>query len=261
MAGKGGGAWKVAYADFVTAMMAFFLVMWITSQNQGVREAIAQHFQDPFAPVGFADEKAQGTPRHNDQTPAHRAAPPTENEKRRKLRRPTFLLTGHGTTTSVGVVIFFDESSTELDQEARQELDDLLPWLKGKPQKIEIRGHASRRPLPEGSPLKDAWQLSYARCVATMAYLQDGGVMPERLRLSQSGPFETIVEDGKPAGLDRRERVEVRLLDEVVRIVEPAKKSIQPATKVHEQHTSEAVAHAEGDHGHAEAPAAAAHAK
>ena len=47
MAGHGGGAWKVAYADFVTAMMAFFLVMWITAQNNAVKQAIAQYFQDP----------------------------------------------------------------------------------------------------------------------------------------------------------------------------------------------------------------------
>jgi flagellar motor protein MotB len=45
---KGGGAWKVAYADFVTAMMAFFLVMWITSQNQKVRESVAEYFSDPL---------------------------------------------------------------------------------------------------------------------------------------------------------------------------------------------------------------------
>ena len=48
MAGKGGGAWKVAYADFVTAMMAFFLVMWITSQNDDVKKAIGGYFQDPW---------------------------------------------------------------------------------------------------------------------------------------------------------------------------------------------------------------------
>ena len=47
MAG-GGGAWKVAYADFVTAMMAFFLVMWITSQNDEVKKAIGGYFQDPW---------------------------------------------------------------------------------------------------------------------------------------------------------------------------------------------------------------------
>ena len=38
MAGKGGGAWKVAYADFVTAMMAFFLVMWIVGQDKPVKQ-------------------------------------------------------------------------------------------------------------------------------------------------------------------------------------------------------------------------------
>jgi flagellar motor protein MotB len=47
MAGKGGGAWKVAYADFVTAMMAFFLVMWLISQDQKIKESIAHYFQGP----------------------------------------------------------------------------------------------------------------------------------------------------------------------------------------------------------------------
>ncbi|QDT56203.1 Motility protein B [Caulifigura coniformis] len=50
MAGKGGGAWKVAYADFVTAMMAFFLVMWLVTQDKKVKEAVARYFTDP---VGF----------------------------------------------------------------------------------------------------------------------------------------------------------------------------------------------------------------
>jgi flagellar motor protein MotB len=48
MAGHGGGAWKVAYADFVTAMMAFFLVMWITGQSPQTKEAISGYFQDPW---------------------------------------------------------------------------------------------------------------------------------------------------------------------------------------------------------------------
>ncbi len=46
MAG-GGGAWKVAYADFVTAMMAFFMVMWLTAQSPEVKKAIGGYFQDP----------------------------------------------------------------------------------------------------------------------------------------------------------------------------------------------------------------------
>ena len=47
MAGSG-GAWKVAYADFVTAMMAFFMVMWLTSQSDEVKKAIGGYFQDPW---------------------------------------------------------------------------------------------------------------------------------------------------------------------------------------------------------------------
>jgi len=42
-----GGAWKVAYADFVTAMMAFFLVMWLSAQDSRIRTAIAGYFQEP----------------------------------------------------------------------------------------------------------------------------------------------------------------------------------------------------------------------
>jgi flagellar motor protein MotB len=61
MAGKGGGAWKVAYADFVTAMMAFFLVMWIVSQEQKIKEAVAHYFIDPmgFHPIGSSDNPGQ----------------------------------------------------------------------------------------------------------------------------------------------------------------------------------------------------------
>jgi flagellar motor protein MotB len=54
MAGKGGGAWKVAYADFVTAMMAFFLVMWIVAQDTKVKEQIEHYFATPmgYNPIG-----------------------------------------------------------------------------------------------------------------------------------------------------------------------------------------------------------------
>jgi chemotaxis protein MotB len=48
-AGHHGGAWKVAYADFVTAMMAFFLVMWLVSQSKPVKQAVAGYFRDPGA--------------------------------------------------------------------------------------------------------------------------------------------------------------------------------------------------------------------
>lgn len=48
MAAGGGGSWKVAYADFVTAMMALFMVLWLTSQDQKIKEAIERAFRHPY---------------------------------------------------------------------------------------------------------------------------------------------------------------------------------------------------------------------
>src|SRR5271163_3907818 len=45
--GHHGGAWKVAYADFVTAMMALFLVLWLMNSSKPVQEAVGGYFRDP----------------------------------------------------------------------------------------------------------------------------------------------------------------------------------------------------------------------
>jgi len=45
--GHHGGAWKVAYADFVTAMMALFIVLWLMNTSKPVQEAISGYFKDP----------------------------------------------------------------------------------------------------------------------------------------------------------------------------------------------------------------------
>src|SRR5580658_9139070 len=49
--GHHGGAWKVAYADFVTAMMALFMVLWLTSQDQRIKDAVERAFRNPFSSV------------------------------------------------------------------------------------------------------------------------------------------------------------------------------------------------------------------
>lgn len=59
MAKGGGGAWKVAYADFVTAMMAFFLVMWICGQDQAIKRAVSYYFKDP---VGATEKTGSSKP-------------------------------------------------------------------------------------------------------------------------------------------------------------------------------------------------------
>lgn len=66
-----GGAWKVAFADFMTAMMALFLVLWISAQDQEILIATSQYFQSPFnSPLdntsGVLPYESNATPRTND---------------------------------------------------------------------------------------------------------------------------------------------------------------------------------------------------
>ena len=52
--GHHGGAWKVAYADFVTAMMALFMVLWLMNSNENEKEAIAAYFRVHYSTVSRA---------------------------------------------------------------------------------------------------------------------------------------------------------------------------------------------------------------
>jgi chemotaxis protein MotB len=59
--GHHGGAWKVAYADFVTAMMALFIVLWLMNSSEQVRKAISAYFQDPSGTGKLTGSAAAGT--------------------------------------------------------------------------------------------------------------------------------------------------------------------------------------------------------
>ena len=51
----GGGAWKVAYADFVTALFALFLVLWIMGQDEEVKGTVSAYFRDPWQAIPICD--------------------------------------------------------------------------------------------------------------------------------------------------------------------------------------------------------------
>jgi chemotaxis protein MotB len=231
MAGHGGGAWKVAYADFVTAMMAFFLVMWIVAQGKAVKEAVAGYFKDPAnykAKAAAAGQSlmpsdrggAGGTsikPLLNGLNPGGKGGPvgpKTKNQPSRVSEASVFVLHDGKRRTS-GTVVQFGETSAELDERATETLKQLVPSILGKRNKIEIRGHAMRRPLPPDGPFKDSWQLCYARCLATMQYLQKAGVDPDRFRMSQAGPYEPQSLKIEPEWQANNARVEIYVLNEL----------------------------------------------
>src|SRR4051794_41008791 len=205
-----GGAWKVAYADFVTAMMAFFLVMRITSQSADVKKAIGGYFQDPWGtsqenstpsmqtPAGlsgsvpFADSASGILPNRWPQANVDNA---TEKQPGAasvwQQKQKIFLMTSSDRNLPA-LVVNFDESGAELPKGAEQRLTDLLPALVGKQNKIELRAHSTRRPLPKDSSYHDHWQLCYERSAATMKFLIAHGVEVDRIRLSQAASFEPL---------------------------------------------------------------------
>jgi chemotaxis protein MotB len=241
MAGKGGGAWKVAYADFVTAMMAFFLVMWIVAQNKSIKEAVAKYFRDPLgtanAPVGpplaiANDGGGLSNLKAPPKGPRGYGRGPSKSDSTAALgsvsKGGAPLEVGQDPGTSrVGALITFAEDSAELDAVAKERLLAMAPALVGKPNKIEIRGHTTGRPLPDGSPFSDAWQLSFARCLAAYKFLEQAGVEPIRMRLSQAGPHEPCELPDNAEWVTQNSRVEVFMLGEFVRDVKQPRK---PAT-------------------------------
>jgi chemotaxis protein MotB len=225
-----GGAWKVAYADFVTAMMAFFMVMWITAQSKEVKVAVSQYFDDPLgsshgststptddfkgAPT-YGPHMSGAGPDKGSAKAVPKSLPKADPDAKEMSKSPRLRIFHDASRTRTGgTMLLFPEDGADLSQDGKNALYALLPSLLGKPNKIEIRGHASRRPLPEGSKFSDAWDISFARCTAAMKYLIENGVQPERIRLSQGGPYEPYTVRREAEWQAQNSRIEVFLTSE-----------------------------------------------
>jgi chemotaxis protein MotB len=234
MAGHGGGAWKVAYADFVTAMMAFFLVMWITSQSDEVKKAIGGYFQDPWgtssentapsfqSPTGisgeapFADPPKGVLPNRHPQVNVENATEEEAGAASVWQQKQKLHLMSNSDRNLPALIVNFAEASAELPPQSQQRLKDLLPALIGKRNRIELRGHSTRRPLPADSKFADHWQLCYARSMAVMRFLEANGVESDRIRLSLSAAYEPLTTRLESAWQDENNCVEVFVLTQVV---------------------------------------------
>ncbi len=207
MAG-GGGAWKVAYADFVTAMMAFFMVMWLTAQKPEIKEAVAEYFKNPSGRKLTGNPNASLLPSRSESSGARRSRtrgtePPVNQTK----------MNDEGKRTNVGAIIKFEANLTALSKDAQMKLDDMLPELQGKPHRIEVRGHAISDCQQTSNISLDAFNISFQRALGTMQYLVAAGIEPQRIRISQAGSSEPRFSNDE---IDPSEnaRVEVYLLDE-----------------------------------------------
>ncbi len=227
---EGGGIpeWVVTFGDMMSLLLTFFIMLVSLSEikqeekYQALLESIRRQFGFSSALLSMAP--GEHKPR-NSRLPnlaslgrALRAntmrggdrvkAPQGENPRVQVVR--------YGERTTIGTVVYFRPGSAELDRKAQDKLKLLAPQLSGKPQRVEIRGHA----LPVASDDEDSWNLAYQRAKNVLEFLQQQGLEPYRVRISVAGRFEPsqMKEARKNPAL--HERVEVFLLDELV--TEPA---------------------------------------
>jgi chemotaxis protein MotB len=115
----------------------------------------------------------------------------------------------------LGGRIYFNGSSAAIDGAESNKLHDVAEDLIGKNQRVEVRGHASRQPLPKNSPYRDSLDLAYARARSVRDALVAQGVEARRIRLGVAGDNEPIEsDDGNLLPIRHNARVEIHMLHE-----------------------------------------------
>ena len=188
--GHHGGAWKVAFADFVTAMMALFMVLWLMNVNQETQEAVAAYFDDP---KGFAEKMGSGQGgsgaglRVREQDLEGLAA-----KIEKAMSMPQFEALKDqvvSTVTAEGLRIellenengtFFTSGSPQPSSAGRQTLSLIAAELEKLPNEIIMEGHTDSRPF-HGRKNYSNWELSADRANSARRILMEAGLPAKRI--------------------------------------------------------------------------------
>lgn len=200
-----GGSWKVAYADFVTAMMAFFMVMWILGMDENMKESIESYFSNP---VGHKQAYSSGnSPISTGSSPANVQITPLRLVGRSYQQahfqrigdriRDRLEEAGLGeigarievVMTDDGLRIeliesgpgetFFPFGSAAVKPAARRALEVVARELGGDTDVIVVEGHTDAAPF--GSPGYSNWELSADRANAARRVMEGAGLDGHRI--------------------------------------------------------------------------------
>ena len=161
--GHHGGAWKVAYADFVTAMMALFIVLWLLNSSKQVQEAVGGYFKDPTGTAKKVGSNMVGTGENFILTKDN--MPKLKDQLQQAMKQMTDFekLKNHieMTITTEGLRIelsesangtFFDSGSAKLNGDGTELLITLAQELGKLPNKLSIEGHTDSQPYTSAAP-------------------------------------------------------------------------------------------------------------
>jgi chemotaxis protein MotB len=189
--GHHGGAWKVAYADFVTAMMALFIVLWLMSADEKVKEAISAFFNNPSGPGKLTGTNAAGAG-NSLEVPKEDMSKLREKIEQALKTVPNFRdMKDHVemSITSDGLRIelleteagMFFESGRPMPTETGAGLLKRLAEELGKmPNHLLIEGHTDAKPFSSGGMYTN-WELSGDRANAARRLMENSGVRAEQV--------------------------------------------------------------------------------
>jgi chemotaxis protein MotB len=175
-AGHHGGAWKVAYADFVTAMMALFIVLWLLNSSEQVKKAISAYFQDPSGAGQQTGSSMSGSGEavslRKDEIKdlrdkiEHALKRSPEFEKFKDYIQMS--VTGEGVRVELMESekgVFFESGSPEPSAAGRELLNTLAEELAKLPNAVLLEGHTDAKPFV-GRGGYSNWELSADRANA-----------------------------------------------------------------------------------------------
>lgn len=220
--------WVVTFGDMMSLLLTFFVLLFSMSEvKQDRSQALIQSLRNqfghdkstaamvpgPVAPMNSAIARLASmgrAQRLNTMNGGDKVKAPVGDHHRVRAIRPA-------DETTLGGVIEFAEGAGELTGEAIKTIEATAAILKGKPQKIDVRGHTSARPLPPDSPYCNHWDLAYSRAYLVLQKLIDCGIAENRLRLTTAG--DTEPQYISPTDEQRRKnaRVEILMLDELTK--------------------------------------------
>ncbi len=186
-----GGAWKVAYADFVTAMMALFIVLWLMSSSDPDRKAVAGYFNDPRGRSADTGTDRSGSADNLPITKENisQLKERLENSIRKMNDLKSVSNQVEMTVTPEGLRIdlleskngtFFDTGSSQLNANGVELLKLLAAQLGKIPNSISIEGHTDSQPFSSTSGYSN-WELSTDRANAARRTTQDAGLRPNQV--------------------------------------------------------------------------------
>ncbi|MBF0481361.1 MAG: flagellar motor protein MotB [Desulfovibrionaceae bacterium] len=226
-AGSHGGSWKVAYADFVTAMMAFFLLMWlINSVPTEKKKQVAIYF-NPASDISKKGGADTNEKKVFELSTSNKQAPTASLSQGQRLqyglimqlkelavqspelqRNLGFSSDNDGVLFRVDDSVLFSPGKADLKPEASKVLDHVVKVLKNFNYDVVVRGHTDNTENAN-SLYPSNWELSAARAAAALRYiLQAGGISPSRLRATGYADTQPLVPNDTPENRARNRRIE-----------------------------------------------------